>query len=81
VQLLHDGEVDLIVNTPVGITTDGSPRIDGYEIRSAAVARNIPCITTVQGLAAAVQGIEAQRNGGIGVRSLQDWTPHIRGVA
>jgi carbamoyl-phosphate synthase large subunit len=38
------------------------------------VMANIPCITTVQGLGAAVQGIEAMRAGGIGVRSLQDWT-------
>ena len=34
---------------------------------------NIPCITTVQGLGAAVQGIEALERGEIGVRSLQDW--------
>lgn len=34
---------------------------------------NVPCITTVQGLGAAVQGIEAIRRGEIGVRSLQDW--------
>jgi carbamoyl-phosphate synthase large subunit len=34
---------------------------------------NIPCITTVQGLGAAVQGIEALERGDIGVRSLQDW--------
>ncbi len=80
VQMVQDGELNLIVNTPIGITQGGSPRIDGYEIRSAAVARNIPCITTVQGLAAAVQGIEAQRAGDIGVRSLQDWVPRIRGV-
>jgi carbamoyl-phosphate synthase large subunit len=75
VQRIHAGEVQLIVNTPIGITIGGSPRIDGYEIRSAAVARNIPCITTVQGLAAAVQGIEAQRTGAVAVRSLQDWFP------
>ncbi|HET6296445.1 MAG TPA: carbamoyl-phosphate synthase large subunit [Kribbella sp.] len=81
VQMVQDGELNLIVNTPIGITQGGSPRIDGYEIRSAAVARNIPCITTVQGLAAAVQGIEAQRAGDIGVRSLQDWIPRIRGIA
>ena len=41
----------------------GSARIDGYEIRTAAVLANIPCITTVQGLGAAVQGIEALRAG------------------
>ncbi|MGK5500537.1 carbamoyl-phosphate synthase large subunit, partial [Streptomyces sp. URMC 125] len=55
VQLIHDGEVDLIVNTPYG--TGG--RLDGYDIRTAAVARAVPCLTTVQALAAAVQGIEA----------------------
>ncbi|NUR99276.1 MAG: carbamoyl-phosphate synthase large subunit, partial [Kribbellaceae bacterium] len=80
VQMVQDGELNLIVNTPIGITQGGSPRLDGYEIRSAAVARNIPCITTVQGLAAAVQGIEAQRAGDIAVRSLQDWVPRIHGA-
>ncbi len=68
------GEVKLVVNTPHGTTKGGSPRLDGYEIRTAAIRTDIPCITTVQGLAAAVQGIEAVRSGDIGVRSLQDWT-------
>ena len=69
VQRILAGEVDLIVNTPFGV---GS-RLDGYEIRTAAVARGVACITTVQGLGAAVQGIEALRSGEIGVRSLQDY--------
>jgi carbamoyl-phosphate synthase large subunit len=73
VQLILDGQVDLIVNTPAGNSAGGDSRMDGYEIRTAAVLTGIPCITTVQGLAAAVQGIEAQRAGVIGVRSLQDW--------
>jgi carbamoyl-phosphate synthase large subunit len=75
------GDVHLVVNTPHGTTSGGSPRLDGYEIRTAAILANIPCITTVQGLAAAVQGIEAVRGGGIGVRSLQDWAPVVRGEA
>jgi len=62
------GEVDLIFNTPFGV----GPRLDGYEIRTAAVARGVPCITTVQGAAACVQGIEALVRGDIGVRSLQE---------
>jgi carbamoyl-phosphate synthase large subunit len=37
------------------------------------VSTDIPCITTIQGLGAAVQGLEAMRRGDIGVRSLQDW--------
>ncbi|SEG73791.1 carbamoyl-phosphate synthase large subunit [Actinacidiphila yanglinensis] len=68
VTLIHEGEIDLIVNTPFG--TGG--RLDGYDIRTAAVARGIPCLTTVQALAAAVQGIDALTHGGIGVRSLQE---------
>jgi carbamoyl-phosphate synthase large subunit len=73
VQLIQAGDLDLVVNTPHGTAVGGSVRVDGYEIRTAAVMANIPCITTVQGLGAAVQGIEALRAGGIGVRSLQDW--------
>ncbi|WP_329389951.1 carbamoyl-phosphate synthase large subunit [Streptomyces sp. NBC_01716] len=73
VQLIHDGEVDLIVNTPYG--TGG--RLDGYEIRTAAVARGVPCLTTVQALAAAVQGIDALNHGDVGVRSLQEHARHL----
>jgi carbamoyl-phosphate synthase large subunit len=73
-----DGEIDFVVNTPHGTTVGGSPRMDGYEIRTAAVRANIPCITTVQGLAAAVQGIEALRDGNVGVRSLQLWGEQVR---
>ncbi|MFR9754369.1 carbamoyl-phosphate synthase large subunit [Streptomyces sp. TR06-5] len=73
VQLIHDGQVDLIVNTPYG--TGG--RLDGYDIRTAAVARSVPCLTTVQALAAAVQGIEALSRGEVGVRSLQEHARHL----
>src|SRR5215207_4020710 len=73
VDKIHDQDIQLIINTPHGVTSGGSPRIDGYEIRTAAVAEGIPCITTVQGLAAAVQGIEALIDGKIGVKSLQEW--------
>lgn len=73
VEKIKEHDVQLIVNTPHGAGTGKSERVDGYEIRSAAIAEGIACITTVQGLAAAVQGIEAQMAGTIGVRSLQDW--------
>ncbi|MEE1755223.1 hypothetical protein, partial [Streptomyces sp. SP18CS02] len=52
-------------------------RLDGYEIRTAAVARGVPCLTTVQALAAAVQGIEALGHGDVGVRSLQEHTKRL----
>ncbi|BCK55251.1 carbamoyl-phosphate synthase large subunit [Nocardia wallacei] len=73
---IKDGEIDIVFNTPYG---NSGPRVDGYEIRSAAVGVSIPCITTVQGAAAAVQGIEATINGGIGVRSLQELHAVLRG--
>ncbi|APE15293.1 carbamoyl-phosphate synthase large subunit [Mycolicibacterium pallens] len=63
------GDVNMVINTPYG---NSGPRIDGYEIRSAAVSMNVPCITTVQGASAAVQGIEAGIRGDIDVRSLQE---------
>ncbi|HET9971254.1 MAG TPA: carbamoyl-phosphate synthase large subunit [Streptosporangiaceae bacterium] len=75
------GEVDLIVNTPFGSPGQSGPRLDGYEIRTAAVRRGIPCVTTAAGLAAAVHGIEAIIRGEVGVRSLQEHAAQIRGVA
>ncbi len=79
VQLIQDGEIDLVINTPHGSSgAGGSVRVDGYEIRTASVGADIPCITTVQGLGAAVQGIEALIRGEIGVRSLQDWAAGLR---
>jgi carbamoyl-phosphate synthase large subunit len=69
VEKILDGEVDLVMNTPWG---SNAPRLDGYEIRTAAVAAGIPCLTTVQAAAAAVQGIEGAVRGEVGVRSLQD---------
>ncbi|WP_406196427.1 carbamoyl-phosphate synthase large subunit [Kitasatospora sp. NBC_01560] len=68
VQLIHAGEVDLIINTPYG--TGG--RLDGYEIRTAAVARGVPCLTTVQAMGAAVQGVDALLRDEVGVMSLQE---------
>jgi carbamoyl-phosphate synthase large subunit len=73
------GQVDLIVNTPFGSPGQSGPRLDGYEIRTAAVRRSVPCVTTIQGLAAAVQGIEAITRGEVGVRSLQDHARAVRG--
>jgi len=62
------GDIQLIINTPYGV----GPRLDGYEIRTAAVIRGVPCITTVQGLAAAVQGIDSLQHEEPTVRSLQE---------
>jgi len=62
------GEIDLIVNTPTG----SGARADGWEIRRAAVARGIPCITTLSGGHAAARAIAARRAGEPSVLSLQE---------
>jgi len=76
VDRIRAGDVAMVINTPWG---NAGPRVDGYEIRSAAVAANIPCVTTVQGAAAAIQGIEAAIRGEIGVRSIQRMQAGLRG--
>ncbi len=68
VDWIERGEVDLVINTPVGT----GARTDGYEIRSAAIARGIPCITTMAGGMAAARAIAAARRGEPEVLSLQE---------
>ncbi|MDN6226836.1 carbamoyl-phosphate synthase large subunit [Corynebacterium flavescens] len=63
------GMIDLILNTPAG---SAGARHDGYEIRAAAVSVGVPLVTTVQGVTAAVQGIEALRTGEMQVCALQE---------
>ncbi len=68
VDWIERGEVDLVINTPVGT----GARTDGYEIRSAAIARGIPCITTMAGGMAAARAIASARRGEPDVLSLQE---------
>ncbi|HXP18807.1 MAG TPA: carbamoyl-phosphate synthase large subunit [Streptosporangiaceae bacterium] len=80
VERMLAGQVDLVINTPFGGPGQPGPRRDGYEIRTAAVRRGIPCVTTMAGLAAVVQGIEAIIRDEVGVRSLQEHAAHLRGT-
>jgi carbamoyl-phosphate synthase large subunit len=68
VDLITDGQVDIVVNTPSG---QGGRR-DGYAIRAATTAADKAIVTTVQQLGAAVQGIEAALSGPFSVTSLQE---------
>ncbi len=69
VDILNSGEIDLVINTPVGRGT----RADGWAIRTASVQRSIPIITTTPGFNAAVEGIKVLRQGELGVKSIQEW--------
>jgi carbamoyl-phosphate synthase large subunit len=65
---IERGDVQLVINTPSG----SGARTDGYEIRVAATAQGIPCITTMTGASAAARAISALRMNTTSVRSLQE---------
>jgi carbamoyl-phosphate synthase large subunit len=66
---IERGDVDLVVNTPTGV----GARTDGWEIRRAAVAHGIPCLTTLAaGVSAARAIARAQRDGEPEVLCLQE---------
>ncbi len=62
-------KVDLVVNTPLGRESF----FDDRTVRRAAMMREVPCITTLTGAAAAVSAIRGLRQQGLGVRALQDY--------
>ncbi|ALA67356.1 carbamoyl-phosphate synthase large subunit [Corynebacterium lactis] len=72
VDMIRDGEVDIIINTPSG---SAGARSDGYGIRAAAVSQGITSVTTAQGAVAALQGIIALKKGNLSVRALQELHP------
>ncbi len=77
VDLIREGEVDLVINTP---TQGKDARRDGYAIRRAAVKFKVPYITTVAAAKAAVEAIELVKKKGVAVNCLHDlhdgtWAP------
>jgi len=69
VDRMKNHEIDLVINTPSG----KKPKADEVAIRTQAVARNIPCITTLSGASAVVNGIESLLKRGISVTSIQEF--------
>ncbi len=67
--LIKENEIALIINTPSG----ESSQYDMRSIRAAAILHNVPCITTLQGACAAVNGIEASLAGKFSVKALQEY--------
>jgi len=67
--LIRDHTIDLIINIPSGKKSQN----DSWLIRSSAVLYGIPCITTLQGAQAAVNGIEAVIRSDYEVKSIQEY--------
>ncbi len=71
---IKDGKINLIINTP---TTGKGPRKDEIRIRSTAVMHGIPCVTTIPGAQASVNGIEALLKGELEVTPIQEYHRRI----
>ncbi|MEM0215738.1 MAG: carbamoyl-phosphate synthase large subunit [Archaeoglobaceae archaeon] len=74
VDMIINGQIDLIINTPSG----GRGKTEGYEIRRAAIEYGVPYVTTIPGALAVVKAIEAIRSGNLVVKSLQEYHDEIR---
>jgi carbamoyl-phosphate synthase large subunit len=70
VDIITDGTVNLVINTPLGRGT----RHDGWLIRTASVQRSIPIITTIAGFKAAVAGIAEISKKDFSIKSVQEWS-------
>ncbi|MFA4990133.1 MAG: carbamoyl-phosphate synthase large subunit [Candidatus Omnitrophota bacterium] len=68
-KLIRKGELKLVINTTSGYSSHSDMRL----IRDSAVRHGIPCITTLQGAQAAVNGIEALVKGSLEIRAIQGY--------
>jgi len=66
---IRNGEIDLVVNTPAGRTSE----FDDSYIRKSAIRHRVPYITTTAAALAAAEGIAANRQSSERVRSLQSY--------
>jgi carbamoyl-phosphate synthase large subunit len=69
VDLISNGEIDLVINTPLG----SEAYSDGSKLRMAAVRFGVPNTTTLSAAQAAVNGIQALRARVLNVCSLQEY--------
>ncbi len=69
IDLIVSGEVQLLINTPLG----KFPQADDYAIRRAALMHRVPYTTTMSAASAACDAIIALRSRTGSVRSLQEW--------
>ena len=70
-KMVKERKIHLIINTPSGYKSQSDMRL----IRAAAILHNVPCITTLQGASAAVNGIESRKKKPFVVESIQRYYP------
>jgi len=67
--LIREGKVNLVVNTPYG----KDERKDGRLIRTATIVKNLPCVTTIAGFKASVEAISSLQNSTLTAKPIQEW--------
>lgn len=75
IDMIKNDEMDLIINTPSGMT----PRLDENKIRQEALLKKVCTMTTMMAANVAVKGIEAMREKEMSVQSLQDYMKMVNG--
>jgi carbamoyl-phosphate synthase large subunit len=69
VDLIKNGKIQLVINTPLGATS----RYDEYAIGWAALEHKVAFITTLSAAATAVKAIQKVKEGGLTVKSIQEY--------
>ena len=69
VDLIKNGKIQLVVNTPFGETS----RYDEYAIGWAALENKVAYVTTLSAAATAVKAIQKEQEGGLTVKSIQEY--------
>ena len=75
VDLIKNGKIQLVINTPLGETS----RYDEYAIGWAALENKVAFITTLSAAATAVKGIQKEKEGALTVKSIQEYIKESNG--
>jgi carbamoyl-phosphate synthase large subunit len=75
VDLIKNGKIQLVINTPLGETS----RYDEYAIGWAALENKVAFITTLSAAATAVKAIQKQREGSLSVKTIQEYLKESSG--
>ena len=74
--MIKTGKINLIINTPSG----KKGHSDMKPMRNFSVMQGVPCVTTIQGAQATVNGIESIKKEDFDVAPIQDYVKNLLGV-
>ncbi len=69
IDLLKNGEIDLVINTPTG----ESARYDEFIMGRTAMENKVPFLSTLAAASASIEGVRTRVEGGVSITSMQDY--------